>query len=137
MAFPLQFFLETVVLPNLLMAKDKKKKHKKDDASEDILDVAALSIKKFRKVTKEIGKLSTGQKLVGGIALVAAGLTYLATQDAGATPAADAKESEGDDSGPAHLLSGRFADDAEPAPTRHKSRKALKTKSASRSESED
>ncbi|MBF9219655.1 hypothetical protein [Hymenobacter ruricola] len=82
MAFPLQFFLETVVLPNLLMAKSKKKKHsKKDDASDDILDVAAVSIKKFRKVTKEIGKLSTGQKLVGGIALVAAGLAYLATQE--------------------------------------------------------
>jgi hypothetical protein len=85
MAFPLQFFLETIVLPNLLMAKDKKKKKgsKKDDASEDFLDVAALSIKKFRKVTKEINKLSTGQKLVGGIALVAAGLAYLATQEEG------------------------------------------------------
>ncbi|MBD2723361.1 hypothetical protein [Hymenobacter armeniacus] len=63
------------------MAKNKKKKHKKDDVSEDILDVATLSIRKFRKVTKEIGKLSTGQKLVGGIALVAAGLAYLASQE--------------------------------------------------------
>ncbi|MFD2721280.1 hypothetical protein ACFST9_21370 [Hymenobacter monticola] len=119
------------------MAKDKKKKHKKDDVSEDILDVAALSIKKFRKVTKEIGKLSTGQKLVGGIALVAAGLTYLATQDGGATPSAKAKDAEDNDSGPAHLLAGRSADDAEPTPARHKSRKAPKAKSASRSESED
>ncbi|UOQ98935.1 hypothetical protein MUN81_05445 [Hymenobacter sp. 5317J-9] len=69
------------------MAKNKKKKHKKDDASEDILDVAALSIRKFRKVTKEIGRLSTGQKLVGGIALVAAGLAYLASQEEeGASP---------------------------------------------------
>ena len=61
--------------------KKHSKKGKKDDLSEDILDAASLSIKKFRKVTREIGKLSTGQKLVGGIALVAAGLAYLATKD--------------------------------------------------------
>ena len=66
------------------MGKDKKKHSKKDKASEDILDLAALSVKKFRKVTKEIGKLSTGQKLVGGLALVAAGLSYLAISQNGA-----------------------------------------------------
>ncbi|MBJ6108671.1 hypothetical protein JAO73_06610 [Hymenobacter sp. BT523] len=72
------------------MAKNKKKHSKKEDVSEDILDVAALSIKKFRKVTKEINKLSTGQKLVGGIALVAAGLAYLASQEEeGAVPERD------------------------------------------------
>ncbi len=62
------------------MGKSKKKKGKKDDLSDDVLDAAALSIKKFRKVTKEVGKLSTGQKLVGGVALLAAGLTYLASR---------------------------------------------------------
>lgn len=62
------------------MAKDKKKHSKKDDLSENLLDAAALSVRRFRKVTKELGKLSTGQKLVGGLALVAAGLTYLATR---------------------------------------------------------
>ncbi|MDB5233371.1 MAG: hypothetical protein JWR44_364 [Hymenobacter sp.] len=76
MAFPLQFILENL-LSYAVMGKGKKK-HKHDDVSEDILDVAALSVRKFRKVTKEISKLSTGQKLVGGIALVAAGLAYLA-----------------------------------------------------------
>ncbi|GAC1374096.1 MAG: hypothetical protein NVSMB30_16680 [Hymenobacter sp.] len=80
MAFPFQFLLETVLLP-LLMAKDKKKHSKKDQVSEDLLEVAALSLKKFRKVTKEIGKLSTGQKLVGGLALVAVGLLYLAEKE--------------------------------------------------------
>ena len=60
------------------MAKDKKKHSKKDKVSAGILDAATLSVRKFRKVTKEIGKLSTGQKLVGGAALLAAGLTYLA-----------------------------------------------------------
>ncbi|SNR63837.1 hypothetical protein [Hymenobacter mucosus] len=62
------------------MAKHKKKKHKKkgkDAVSEDVLDAAVLSIKKFRKVTNEIAKLSTGQKLVGGLTLLAAGLIYL------------------------------------------------------------
>lgn len=72
------------------MGKDKKKHSKKDQASEDILDVAVLSIKKFRKVTKEIAKLSTGQKLVGSLALAAAGLAYLATRETDETPAAPA-----------------------------------------------
>lgn len=89
MAFPFQLLLETV-LPYLLMGKDKKKHSKKDkdQVSEGILDVAHLSVRKFRKVTKEIGKLSTGQKLVGGVALLAAGLTYLANRPA--APAAPA-----------------------------------------------
>ena len=65
------------------MGKSKKKRSKKDALSNDIMDAAAASIKKFRKVTREIGRLSTGQKLVGGLALAAAGLTYLAArQDA-------------------------------------------------------
>ncbi|WP_046243662.1 hypothetical protein [Hymenobacter terrenus] len=75
------------------MAKDKKKHSKKDKLSDDIMDAAVLSLKKFRKVTKEIGRLSTGQKLVGGIALLAAGLTYLAKMEKDGTntqtPAAD------------------------------------------------
>lgn len=81
MAFPFQLLLETVI-PYLLMGKDKKKHSKKDkdQVSEGILDVAHLSVRKFRKVTKEIGRLSTGQKLVGGVALLAAGLTYLANR---------------------------------------------------------
>ena len=63
-----------------IMGKGKKKQSKKDQVSEDLLGTAALSIKKFRKVTKEITKLSTGQKVVGGFALLAAGLTYWATR---------------------------------------------------------
>lgn len=86
------------------MGKDKKKHSKKDQASEDILDVAALSLKKFRKVTKEISKLSTGQKVAGSIALAAAGLVYLAVRDNDESPAAaEAKDSAGstDADGPA------------------------------------
>ncbi|GAB3303124.1 hypothetical protein [Hymenobacter tenuis] len=62
------------------MGKHKKKKHAKQVAAavpDDVLDAAVLSIKKFRKVTNEIAKLSTGQKLVGGLVLAAAGLIYL------------------------------------------------------------
>ena len=67
------------------MGKDKKKHSKKDAASDDILDLAHASVKKFRKVTREIGKLSTGQKLMGSLALAAAGLAYLAARDGSET----------------------------------------------------
>lgn len=115
------------------MGKGKKKHSKKDEVAEDILDVAALSVKKFRKVTNEISKLSTGQKLVGGIALVAAGLAYLATQesDADKQPAAGAPGAEAlhlAASADAHPAGKDEADaPARPAST-HKSRKPAKTK---------
>ena len=86
MTFPFQFLLQTI-LPQLLMGKDKKQRSKKDKASNDMLEVAAQSLKKFRKVTKEIAKLSTGQKLVGGLAIAAAGLAYLATRETDDAPA--------------------------------------------------
>jgi hypothetical protein len=93
MAFPLQFLLEQALHYTLMPKNKKKHSKKKDELSDDLLDMAALSIKKFRKVTKEIGKLSTGQKLVGGVALLAAGLTYLAKQRADeATPSASTDE---------------------------------------------
>lgn len=88
MAFPLQFLLETLV-SSTLMPKAKKKHSKKDGASDDILDLAHASVKKFRKVTREISKLSIGQKVVGGIALAAAGLAYFAARD---EPAATSSE---------------------------------------------
>jgi hypothetical protein len=74
------------------MGKHKKKSSKKNDVSDDILDTAALSIKKFRKVTNQLAKLSTGQKVAGGLALLAAGLIYLDQRkgdDAGSTPNLD------------------------------------------------
>ncbi|UOG75257.1 hypothetical protein MTX78_01355 [Hymenobacter tibetensis] len=80
------------------MSKGKKKDSKKGNQSNDLLDEAAVSLKKFRKVTKQLTKLTTGQKVVGGLALLAAGLTYLAKQqgetDAAVktTPGAEAAE---------------------------------------------
>jgi hypothetical protein len=59
------------------MGKHKKKHSKKNEVSDDLLDTAALSIKKFRKVTNQLAKLSTGQKVAGGLALLAAGFIYL------------------------------------------------------------
>ena len=94
------------------MGKDKKKHSKKDQASENILDAAALSLKKFRKVTKEISKLSTGQKVVGGLALATAGLVYLATRETDEVPAKHAARALPDET------------DAPAVPSRH--RKAIK-----------
>jgi hypothetical protein len=71
------------------MSKKKKKGANSGVDADDLLDMAALAVKRFRRVTKEIGKLSTGQKIVGGLALVAAGLTYLAQQDGDSAPAGD------------------------------------------------
>lgn len=76
------------------MAKDKKKHSKKSNASEDILEVAALSLKKFRRVSKQLSKLSTGQKVVGGLALAAAGLVYLAARETDNAPDQDAPAAE-------------------------------------------
>ena len=62
------------------MGKHKKKKNSKkiaDAVPDDVLDAAVVSIRKFRKITNEIAKLSTGQKLVGGLVLAAAGYFYL------------------------------------------------------------
>lgn len=118
------------------MGKDKKKHSKKgkDPVSEGILDVAHLSVRKFRKVTKEIGKLSTGQKLVGGVALLAAGLTYLATRPDGPEASlggqlralvSGTKESPKDPADESEDEAGEPAD-AEDAPP--KSRKARKSR---------
>ncbi|GAB3829930.1 hypothetical protein [Hymenobacter jeollabukensis] len=59
------------------MGKKHKKSKKQDSVSDSLLDATALSIKKYRKVTDEIAKLSPLQKLVGGLAVVAAGYYYL------------------------------------------------------------
>ena len=110
----------------------KKNKHsKKDDISENILDVATVALKKYRKVTKEISKLSTGQKIAAGIALAAAGLAYLA-----ATEGSDGQPSEEPGAGKsaareASKESSKAGDDAEtetePAASR-RNRKGAKTK---------
>lgn len=120
MAFPLQFVLENL-LNQVIMGKDKKKNSKKDTVSEDVLDVARLSLKRFRKVTKEIGKLSTGQKLVGGLVLAAAGLVYLATKDEeGVTDAASEGSPTPHSGENAHAVTEAETEPAAPAKSRKK-----------------
>ncbi|SFQ66995.1 hypothetical protein [Hymenobacter arizonensis] len=122
----------------------KKKKHSlKEEVSEDLLDAAAVSVRKFRKVTKEVYKLSTGQKIVGGLALLAAGLTYLAKMEFDSNDKADAPKpdkSEDKKAAPiasspefARLAAADFSDDEAAAPASkpsaaRKSRKPPKTK---------
>ncbi|WP_375435763.1 hypothetical protein [uncultured Hymenobacter sp.] len=106
------------------MAKDKKHS-KKGNQSNDLLDEAAVSLKKFRKVTKQLTKLSTGQKVVGGVALLAAGLTYLAKKQAAAGPATDASP----DATAAEATLAKLTDEEEPqvpAPRKasHRSKKS-------------
>lgn len=68
------------------MAKDKDKKKSakkgKDQQTGSALDTAFQALRKFRKTTRSVGKLTTGQKVVGGVALLAVGLTYLARKHA-------------------------------------------------------
>ena len=114
------------------MGKGKKKHSKKDELTEDILDIAALSVKKFRKVTREIGKLSVGQKVAGSMALLAAGLTYLAKKHGDEVAGeATATGATGDDEGvSAHK--NRYEEGAEVEDSAEealsKSRKARKSK---------
>ncbi|QDA58971.1 hypothetical protein [Hymenobacter jejuensis] len=89
-----------------LMGKDKKKKAKhKNQPAQDLLDRAAVSIKKFRRITKQIAKLSPGQKLVGGLALVATGLAYLAQQQAYTRSSAAASAEAAEENSASSLLS--------------------------------
>ena len=59
------------------MGKDKKKGSKTNKPSQALLETAAYSLKRFRHFSKQVGKLSTTQKMVGGVALLAAGYAYL------------------------------------------------------------
>ncbi|MCC2547376.1 hypothetical protein LJY25_13050 [Hymenobacter sp. BT175] len=59
------------------MGKHKKKHSKKEELEDDLLDAAVVTIRKFRQISKEISKLSAGQKLFGGLGLLAAGYLYL------------------------------------------------------------
>ena len=55
------------------MSKNKPKSSKKNKPSGDLLDSATVGLKKFRRFAKQVKKLSTTQKIVGGLAVLAAG----------------------------------------------------------------
>ena len=79
-----------------LMSKSKKKDSKKSKGSSDLLDTATLGLKKYRRFAKQIKKLSTTQKVVGGLALLAAGYAFITNsslgEDAAEAPADEPTE---------------------------------------------
>ena len=78
------------------MSKSKKKDSKKSKGSSDLLDTATLGLKKYRRFAKQIKKLSTTQKVVGGLALLAAGYAFITNsslgEDAAEAPADEPTE---------------------------------------------
>ena len=74
------FYSVTFTAPSTM----KKNKKNKPDKKQTLLGGAAKSLKKLGKGTgSRIGALSTTQKVVGGAALVALGLSYLAKRQNG------------------------------------------------------
>lgn len=59
------------------MSKSKNKGSKKEKPSSDLLDSATVGLKKFRRFAKQVKKLSTTQKIVGSLALLAAGYALI------------------------------------------------------------
>ena len=69
------------------MSKKKTKGSKKDKASGDLLDTATGELKKLRRFAKQVKKLSTTQKIVGGLAVLAAGYALITNRSADEGPA--------------------------------------------------
>lgn len=59
------------------MSKNKPKGSKKSKVSDDLLDAATVGLQKFRRLAKQVNKLSTTQKVVGGLAVLAAGYAFV------------------------------------------------------------
>jgi hypothetical protein len=61
------------------MSKSKNKGSKKRKNTSDLLEAATVGLKQYRRFAKQVKKLSTTQKVVGGLAFLAAGFAYLTT----------------------------------------------------------
>ncbi|MGI4874406.1 MAG: hypothetical protein ACRYFX_24885 [Janthinobacterium lividum] len=59
------------------MSKNKNKGFKKEKPAGDLLLSATVELKRFRRFAKQVKKLSTAQKVVGDLALLAAGYALL------------------------------------------------------------
>ena len=70
-----------------VMSKNKPKGSKKSKASNDLLDAATVGLKKFRRFAKQVNKLSTTQKLIGGLAVLAAGYALMTNTSSNEAPA--------------------------------------------------
>ena len=75
------------------MSKNKNKGFKQEKSSTDLFDSATVELKRFRRFAKQVNRLSTTQKVVGGLALLAAGYAFFSTAalggGAGKAPASD------------------------------------------------
>ncbi|MFC7671145.1 hypothetical protein ACFQT0_29920 [Hymenobacter humi] len=70
------------------MSKKKPKGSKKNKAYGDLLDTATLGLKKFRRFARQVNKLSSTQKVVGGLAVLAAGYAFITNSSPDESPAA-------------------------------------------------
>ena len=70
------------------MSNNKPKGSKRNKASDDLLDAATDGLKKFRRFAKQVQKLSTAQKIVGGLAVLAAGYAFFTNSSPDDAPAA-------------------------------------------------
>jgi hypothetical protein len=71
--------LTKAVVPPLrqVMSKNKNKGFKKEKPSGDFLISATMELRRFRRFAKQVKKLSTAQKVVGGLALLVGGYALL------------------------------------------------------------
>jgi hypothetical protein len=128
---PNTHFPGRVPRPNnqLFNLKAPMKKTKKNKAGKKtLLGGANKSLKKFSKVTKRVGKLSTAQKVVGGAALLAAGITYLVRKQAKTSAVAGTSpDATGAEAALATLSEGGSeAGSEDPAPAAEGARKGRK-----------
>ncbi len=73
------------------MSKSKNKGSKKEKPASDLpasnfLDSATVSLQKFRRFAKQVKKLSTTQKVVGSLALLAAGYVLISNSTPNEAP---------------------------------------------------
>ena len=105
------------------MSKSKRKGFKNSKPASELLDSAALGLKKFRRFAKQVKKLSTSQKVVGGLALLAAGYAFISnsTQGGGAAEALASNEPNAPDAGATPVApAGSSAPLSTPKPKRSK-----------------
>ena len=71
------------------ISKNKPKGSKKSKASDDLLDAATVGLQNFRRFAKQVNKLSTTQRVVGGLAVLAAGYALITNTSPNEAPALD------------------------------------------------
>lgn len=99
------------------MGKNKPKGSKKSKVTLDLLNSATDGLRKFRRFTKQVSKLSTTQKVVGGLAVLAAGYALITKAS---PPEADSQTPAVDEHTPPAALSNPAPPTRAPKPKRAK-----------------